>query len=276
MKDHEAADAESGGRAAQQLEDDARDGDLLDAMAALRRQGQPFCAATVVRTEATTSAKAGAKALITSDGAILGHIGGSCVRGAALKAAAEAIDRGEPQLIRVKPRADVTAAVDGDGVPLHRSSCPSGGTVDIFIEPYTRAPAIVIFGDGPAARALARLGRALGYRINPARGGAPIRATARDFVVILTQGQGDRAALREAVASAADYIAMVASSRKARALIEGLRAEGVDAAQLARLKAPAGLDIGAIEPEEIAVSILGEIIQHRRANTAHRTAQPGR
>lgn len=241
--------------------------DLIEAMARLRREGRPFCVATVVRTEAVTSAKAGAKALIAEDGGLLGHIGGGCVRGAAIRAAEKALRTGAPELIRVKPKEAVDAPADADGVPLHKSGCPSGGTVDLFIEPYARAPAIALVGAGPMAETLARLGAASGYRVLSAPSGADLAAadlSPADFVVIATQGRQDLPALRAALESPAEYVAMVASRRKAGVLIERLAAAGLDPARLARLKAPAGLDIGAIEPEEIAVSILAEIVQRRR------------
>ncbi|MBX2853571.1 MAG: XdhC family protein [Rhodobacteraceae bacterium] len=241
------------------------DGDLIEAMAALRREGRAFCVATVVRTVAATSAKAGAKALITAEGALKGHIGGGCVLGAAKRAAVEALENGQPRLIRVKPSEAVSEPVDSDGVPLHKSGCPSGGTVDLFIEPYAPAPLLLILGDGPAARSLARIGGELGYRAAlSAPEAAEMEIAARDFVVIVTQGNGDAAALRRAIESPAAYVAMVASKRKARTMVARLTSEGVSPERLGRLRAPAGLDIGAIEPEEIALSILAEIIQCRR------------
>ena len=252
------------------------DGDLIEAMAALRRAGRAFCVATVVRTVAATSAKAGAKALITAEGALQGHIGGGCVLGAAKRAAAAALESGQPQLIRVKPSEAVSDPVDSDGVPLHKSGCPSGGTVDLFIEPYAPPPLLLILGDGPVARSLARIGGELGYRAAlSSPEAADIKIAARDFIVIVTQGRGDAAALRRAIQSPAAYVAMVASQRKAQALLEQLTAQGVAPERLARLRSPAGLNIGAIEPEEIALSILAEIIQCRRREADELRHTPG-
>ncbi|MEO1459063.1 MAG: XdhC family protein [Pseudomonadota bacterium] len=244
----------------------------------LRRAGQPFCVATVVRTADVTSAKAGAKAAVTEGGEILGHLGGACVRGAVQRAAAEALASGEVRVIRVKPADRVVALQDEDGAAVFRSGCPSGGTVDLLIEPYRPAPMLAIFGRTPIAAALARQAALLGFRLaltgavegleaDPIAGTdlGPLALGPRDFVVVASQGEGDVAALRAAVESAAGHVSMVASARKAAALGAKLRAGGVPAERLARLKSPAGLDLGGIDPGEIALSVLAEIVLWRNA-----------
>jgi xanthine dehydrogenase accessory factor len=241
--------------------------DVLDEIARLRAAGRPFCVATVVRTADVTSAKAGAKAAVTDAGEILGHLGGACVRGAVRTAAAEALAAGAARLIRVKPAAAVASLVDADGVALYKSGCPSGGTVDLLIEPYAPPPGLALFGTGPVARAIAAHAALLGWRVVGETGDTPDLAGlgAGDFVVVASQGQGDLAALRAALASRCTHVAMVASRRKAAALVERLRAEGVPESRLAALKAPAGLDLGAIDPGEIAVSVVAELVAFRRA-----------
>jgi xanthine dehydrogenase accessory factor len=256
--------------------------DILDVIAELRAAGAEFCVVTIVRTANATSAKAGAKAVVTAEGALYGFVGGGCVTGAARRAAAEALKRGEARLIRVRPKEEVTAPVDDDGVELHRSSCPSGGTVDLFVEPVSRPARLVVCGASPIAAALVRLGGAMGWRTVAAAlpeeheelpgadaylGGfelPELRLRAADAIVVATQGRRDREALREALECAAGYVAMVGSRRKVAALKHQLVADGLSPEALTRLHGPAGLAIGAIGPDEIALSILAEIVQTRR------------
>ena len=260
--------------------------DTLALIAELLSQGEEFCVVTVVRTANATSAKAGAKAVVLRDGTIRGFLGGGCVQGAVRRSAAAVLKDGAPRLIRVKPKDEVTAAVDVDGTELHRSFCPSGGTVDMFVEPMRRAPRLIIAGSSPVARALADLGARLGYRIalaalaeDAAEFGAiaervegfdltPLGVATENWLVVATQGRRDREALAAALASEAAYVAFVGSRRKAQALVAQLRGLGLDEQRLARLKAPAGLDIHGIEPAEIALSILAEIVARRRARLA--------
>lgn len=255
--------------------------DIFDQITRLREVGRPFAIVTVVRTADVTSAKAGAKAVIDSSGTIHGFLGGVCVLGAVRKAAAAAMAAGDIRMIRVKPAAQVVTRLDTDGAELFKSGCPSGGTIDLLIEPYRRPPTLVILGASPVAMALAQHGRLFGYRlVHGARSGdlgsvaademvadfalSEIALETTDFVVIAAQGKGDLDALRAALASPCAYVAMVASRKKTAFLVAKLRAEGVDPNRLAELKAPAGLDVGAIDPGEIAISILAEVVQCRR------------
>lgn len=256
--------------------------DFFDLIASLRERSEAFCVATIVRTEHATSAKAGAKAVVLADGTLHGHLGGGCVTGAVQRGAQAVLTEGKPRLIRVRPSDQVVERLDLDGVELHKSACPSGGTVDIFIEPMLPAPRLFICGGSPVAVALADLAPHLGYEVfshalsddlDKFRGPATAVAgfdlagqgvSERDFVVVATQGKRDREALAAALATAAGYIAFVGSRRKSAVLAEQLRGQGVPAERLNELSAPAGLDIGAIGPAEIALSILGEIVAHRR------------
>ena len=172
--------------------------------------------------------------------------------------------------------------VDLDGVELHKSSCPSGGTIELFVEPMLLAPHLLICGASPVAVALAGLGAAMGYRVTAAAleedldrfAQADIRHSGFDlaslpinesaYIVVATQGKRDREALAAALLSPARYVAFVGSRRKSETLLAQLREQDLTAAQLAKLSAPAGLDINAIGPEEIALSILAEIVGIRR------------
>jgi xanthine dehydrogenase accessory factor len=159
--------------------------------------------------------------------------------------------------------------------------CPSKGTMDIFVEPVLPHPSLVILGASPVALSLATQARQLGYHVTVAAPAADLAETpdadrlidgfalgplnaARRFVVVSTQGKGDEAALRTAIATEAAYHAFVGSRRKMAALREKLIAAGLEASAIDRVKAPAGLDLGAITPEEIAMSILAEITMERR------------
>lgn len=257
--------------------------DILDQAAALKSAGEPFALATVVRTVSVTAAKAGAKAVIRADGTIAeGWIGGGCARGAVLKAAREALADGQPRLISVSPEdvlaeRGVTAGEEREGIRYARSMCPSKGTVDVFIEPVLPRPELVVLGTSPVALALAELAPRFGFDVTgcapegetqafgvlPVVAGYALPATARTrYVVVATQGRGDEAALRAALAAGAGFTAFVGSRRKMAAL--RARLSDVPEAALDAVEAPAGLDIGAITPEEIALSILAGMVRHRR------------
>jgi xanthine dehydrogenase accessory factor len=261
--------------------------DTMDLVSRLKANDEAFALATVVRTVSVTAAKAGAKAVIHPDGRIMaGWIGGGCARAAVLKGARDALADGEPRLVSVQPETllaelGVQPGEDRDGVRFARNMCPSRGTMDIFVEPVLPRPSLVILGASPVATALAEQAPRFGLSVTiaaPAADlpGAPAAdlvidgyqldplAKARRFIVVSTQGKGDEAALRAAVAVDAAYHAFVGSRRKMTALRETLLGEGVPTAALDRVKAPAGLDLGAITPEEIALSILAEIIRERR------------
>lgn len=269
--------------------------EVLDLVAQMKAAEQTFVLATVVRTVSVTAAKAGAKAIIRPDGTIVaGWIGGGCAKGAVLKAAREALADGEPRMVSVQPddmltQLGVKPGESRDGIRFASNMCPSKGTMDIFVEPVLPHPSLVVFGASPVAMSLATQARQLGYHVTlaaPARDltvvpdadtlvdGFALDALnqARRFIVVSTQGKGDEAALRAAVATDAAYHAFVGSQRKMAALREKLVANGVSPVAIDRVKAPAGLDLGAITPEEIAMSILAEITIERRRG--QRTSEP--
>jgi len=257
--------------------------DLFSLIADLRQRGEAFSIATVVRTENATSAKAGAKAVVLRDGSIHGHLGGGCIIGAVRRSSAAVLRDGRPRLIRVRPRSEVVERLDVDGVELHKSACPSGGTVDIFVEPLRPPPRLFVCGVSPVALALSELAPRLDYDVvscalsedlDKVRGAGSLHEgfdfsdmaiAKRDFIVVATQGKRDREALAAALASPAGYVAFVGSRRKVGVLTDQLRELGLPNSRLEDLCAPAGLNIQAIEPAEIALSILGEMIAHRRS-----------
>jgi xanthine dehydrogenase accessory factor len=271
--------------------------EVMDLVAQMKAAEQAFVLATVVRTVSVTAAKAGAKAIIRPDGAIVaGWIGGGCAKGAVLKAAREALVDGKPRMVSVQPEnllADlgVKPGETKEGVRFASNMCPSKGTMDIFVEPVLPHPSLIILGASPVALSLAAQARQLGYHVALAAPAADLTAVpdadvvidgfeprhlnnARRFVVVSTQGKGDEAALKHALAIEATYHAFVGSKRKMAALRDKLIAIGLDPAAIDRVKAPAGLDLGAITPEEIAMSILAEITIERRRGQRDRNSGP--
>jgi xanthine dehydrogenase accessory factor len=269
--------------------------EVMDLVAQLKAAEEAFVLATVVRTVSVTAAKAGAKAIIRPDGTIVaGWIGGGCARGAVLKAAREALADGEPRMVSVQPEnllaeLGVKPGENREGVRFATNMCPSKGTMDIFVEPVLPHPSLVILGGSPVALSLAAQARRLGYHVTVAAPRADLVESpdadlvidglvlgklnqAKRFVVVSTQGKGDEAALRTAIDTPAAYRAFVGSRRKMAALRAKLIGEGFAAAALDAVKAPAGLDLGAITPEEIAMSILAEITVERRRG--QRLARP--
>jgi xanthine dehydrogenase accessory factor len=261
--------------------------EVMDLVAQMKAAEEAFVLATVVRTVSVTAAKAGAKAIIRPDGTIVaGWIGGGCARGAVLKAAREALADGNPRMVSVQPEnllaeLGVKPGETREGVRFASNMCPSKGTMDIFVEPVLPHPSLVILGASPVAMSLASQARQLGYHVTLAAPAADLVGKpdahvivdgfeprylndARRFVVVSTQGKGDEAALRAALAIDAGYHAFVGSRRKMSALREKLIAAGVDTVAIDDVKAPAGLDLGAITPEEIAMSILAQIMVERR------------
>jgi xanthine dehydrogenase accessory factor len=264
-----------------------RGSDILDIISTRKAAGEPFALATVVRTVAATAAKAGAKAVILPDGTISeGWIGGGCARAAVLKAAKDALADGRSRLVSVQPpdllaEQGVEAGEEQEGVRFAKNMCPSQGTMDIFVEPVLPRAQVIVCGSSPVAVAVADLAARSGFAVTvcaPAADQAafthadrriegyalPLDEVGARYVVVSTQGRGDEAALQAALAIDAAHVAFVGSRKKAEALKSALSARGVPAERLAKLKAPAGLDLGAITPDEIAISILAEIVAVRR------------
>ncbi len=259
---------------------------IIDCMARMTGDKQPFALATIVRTVDATAAKPGAKAVIRADGTMEGWIGGACAEGAVRKAASAALIDGRTRLIRIHPGG---AGVGADRVEEFNSACPSRGTIEVFIEPILPRPSLLVVGASPTARALCAVGRAAGFAVTvaaPTKDLDPdVEADARiagfdlsadprsadSFIVVATQGRRDRAALAAALATGAAYVAFIASRRKATALKRQLVEAGADRGRVAAIRAPAGLDIGAATPGEIALSVLAEIVRERRLGApAHR------
>jgi xanthine dehydrogenase accessory factor len=248
--------------------------DLLELAAELRRRGEAFALATVVRCERPTSAKPGAKALIRPDGGVVGWIGGACAEPVVVREALDALRDGEPRFISLIGEAGRGRGT-GEGVIEHAMACHSGGTLEIYVESVLPRPLLVLIGQGPVVETLASLGRATEFDvavIGPEAALSDLERlvlTPRTAVVVASHGSFDEEALGHVLSSDAGYVSLVASRKRAAAVVESLRRRGLSPERIGRLKAPAGLDLGAVTPHEIAVSILAEVIQVRRSAKSH-------
>jgi xanthine dehydrogenase accessory factor len=254
--------------------------DLLVLSADLVRREEPFVLATVVRRQPASSSQQGDGALVTAAGDFHGWLGGSCTQPTVVREALSALADGMPRLIALSPDPSRDRR---SGVLVFPMTCHSGGTVDIYLEPVLPPSRFLVFGVSPVARALSRLAAAMGFAVDVAdpaaeramfpeadrlwtelQGLAPSRGVS-PFAVVATMGERDEEAVLAALAAQPAYLAVVASGKRFAQIRESLLARGASAQALDRIKSPAGLDIGARTPEEIAVSILAEIVQVRRS-----------
>ena len=238
--------------------------EVLQLAAELARRGEPFVLAVVVRREPFTSAQQGDMAVITTDGGYNGWLGGSCTQPTVTREAQLALADGKPRLLSLSP--DPTRE-ERPGVKAVAMTCQSGGSVDIYLEPVLPQPRLLLFGASPVVRALARLGEAMGYSADVAEQSGVVHpdARARVYAVVASMGENDEGMVAAALAAEPGYLGVVASRKRFAEIRATLLGRGFEAAALDRIHNPAGLDIGARLPEELAVSILAEIVQLRRA-----------
>ena len=258
--------------------------ELLQLAADLVKRGEPFVLATVVRRESFSSAQQGDMALITAEGAYHGWLGGNCTQPTVRREARRALLDGRPRLLSLSPEPERQQRPGIVALPMQ---CQSEGTVDIYLEPILPPPRLVLFRLSPVVRALAQLGKALGYAVDvvdrhATPGAVPAAdrlfdnlqapelrlasgaATKRLYVVVATMGENDEDAVAAALALQPTYLGVVASRKRFGQLRETLVARGIAAEALERVKSPAGLDLGARLPEEVALSILAEVVQLQR------------
>ncbi|SRR6266545_2735416 len=246
--------------------------DLRERAARLRSDRQPFVTATVVRAEKPTSARAGDSALVLDDGTVIGFVGGECAHTSVQVQALAALETGEPVLLRISPDADETGAAaqpaQSGTVTVH-NPCLSGGALDIFLEPCVPPALVVIHGDAPIARAVRELAGWLGFdaRLWSDDGDVPADTVA---VVVASHGGSEHAAIDAALRAEVPYIGLIASPRRGKAVLAGLVLE-----DRSRVRTPAGIDIGSRTPEEVALSVLAEIVSVRpRPSRPVRAAEP--
>jgi xanthine dehydrogenase accessory factor len=265
---------------------------LFRRQAELETAGAVFATATVVAVHRPTSAKPGARGIVHPDGTIEGWVGGSCAQPVVVREALRSLQDGQPRLLRLSKDAPAEGR-RGDGIVELVMTCHSGGTLEIYVEPHLPAPALWVAGTTPIAAALASLGAAAGWRVtvvDPVAapdafpGAERVLAEAglrildgemSPFVVVATQGIWDEEAVQRALQrDRVAYVGLVASPTRAAVVRSWLRDEGVPEDRVAALRAPAGMDIGAETPEEIALSILAELVQVRRGRAPF-VAMPG-
>ena len=250
--------------------------ELLTLAADLAAREERFALVTVVRREPPSSAQVGDVALITELGEYHGWAGGGCTRSSVLREAMRAIADGQPRLLSLSPEPE---GGQRPGVVFLPMTCDSGGTVEIYVEPVLPAARLLLFGSSPAVRVLARIGHAMGYRVDVVDPDAEetdfpdarvLRSIAPDavprgaHVLVATMGDRDIEAIETVLPRSPAYVGVIASSKRFAQLREALLARGVSREALERISAPAGLDIGARAPEEIALSIMAQIVERRR------------
>lgn len=253
--------------------------DILDVLNDMRATGEPYAVATVVETMGSVSAKTGAKAVIDRDGRVVaGWVGGGCAESSTCDAALRCLQDGNTTVIDI----DLNDEVLGAGMPC-------GGSMRVYVEPILLRPTLWIMGHGRVAECLCLLGDLMGLNvvvndpmvdrtrypaasrlINDDLDYVQLQPLGDDYVVIATQHRGDHESMKRALASEAGYVALVASRKRARLVLDYLREAGFGDEAARRVMAPSGLDLGARTPEEIALCVISEIVLVRRGGSGRR------
>ena len=238
--------------------------------------GTPYVTATVVRAQRPTSVEAGDVALVLEDGSIEGFVGGSCAEHSVRAYSLQAIASGDAVLLRILPFGPEDIGPEGrevdsqEGAVTVENPCLSGGAIEVFLEPSVPAPRVLVVGDTPIAASLLRLGPELGLDVLDAGGRAPRQGDLG--LVVAAHGRDEAGVLRAGLEAGLPYVGLVASRKRGDGVIGELRGDGVPDELLARIDVPAGLDIGARTPPEIALSILATVVEVRRRATTERHA----
>ncbi len=253
--------------------------DIYEEITRLRKEGRRGALATIINVRGSIPSFETAKMLVREDGTIAGTIGGGCVEAEVWEAAREVMKNERPQ----------TLNFNLNNNPKYDTGLVCGGTLEVFVEPILPVSTLYIFGAGHVAYSLYKVARMAGFdvvitddretyanreRFPDARDiyaeeyeqvMAQLAPNDTSYIVIVTRGhRDDMRVLRWAAETPARYIGMIGSQRKTIAIYKELEKEGVAAEKLARVYAPVGIDIGAITPEEIAISIVAELIAQRR------------
>lgn len=256
--------------------------EILELARELSSRGEPFVLATVVWRRSPSSGKEGSTALITPDRRVRGWMGGACAEPTVIREALKALVEGTPRLLFLGPPEELEAR-GRDGVVSVPIACQSEGALEVYVEPVVPQPHLAVIGRSPAVTALASMAGALGWGTvvvdeggvaedHPGAGRVVTSldleaagVTDRSYVVVATQGHYDEDALQRALETPAAYVGLIASRKRAEAVLGYLRDRGVSEEALARVHAPAGLDLGRVAHEEIAVAILAELVRARSA-----------
>jgi xanthine dehydrogenase accessory factor len=237
---------------------------VTDTAAELTRTREAFVQATVVRAQKPTSAHAGDTALVRADGRIDGFVGGTCAEASVREYGLMTLSTNQPLLLRIVP-GEVAGEAE-EGAVTVANPCLSGGSVEIFLEPRVPSPRMLVVGDSPIAEALADLGRPLGFdvQLGTGEGAEPLAGDAA--LVVASHGRGEEPALTAALRLGVPYVGLIASRIRGAGVLASL---DVTDEQRSRVRSPAGLDIGGRTAAEIALSVLAEIVQERRASERH-------
>jgi xanthine dehydrogenase accessory factor len=246
-------------------------GDLVNRVEQLRAERVAFVHATVVRAAKPTSVRPGDAAIVLGDGTIDGFVGGVCAQASVRLHSARVLETGEAVLLRLFPGAAEGSSEEGvqDGVVVAHNPCLSGGSLEIFLDPHLAAPRVLIVGETPIARALEDVARAAGYMVS--RGGEIDPQPSDAALVVASHGDDEELALTRALQVGVGYVALVASPRRGSAVLASL---DVDDALRALVHTPAGLDIGARAPADVAISILAQMVAERTTHAPAELAAP--
>ncbi|MXY77936.1 MAG: YHS domain-containing protein [Acidimicrobiia bacterium] len=233
---------------------------ILRQAARLYEEGRAFALATVTWSRGPSSGKGGSKAIIHPDGRVEGWLGGACAAPTVVRHALEALQDGEARVLMLGE------ADRRPGVTDVAMACDSEGAMEVFVEPVLPSPRLIVVGSSPMTGTLRRIAEVVGWRAEAVTDVGDIgRAGERSYVVVATQGHFDEPALEAALATPAAYVGLVASEKRASSVLAWLRERGVGAGALARVHAPAGVDLGSTTHEEMAVSIMAELVAFKAA-----------
>ena len=242
----------------------------------LRQKRIPFATAVVVKHDVPISGKSGDKAIIKKDGTLIGWVGGGCTKSIVIKEGLNALNSGKSKLIVIDPEYNLESR---PGEKRFQMTCHSGGSLSLYVEPVFPRPLIVVFGKSPVAISLLKISSELGYETIWSSGFIEereivkvdqfinnfnledINLTSPSFIIICTQGENDAEALESALKTSVNYVAFVGSKRKTEILKKEFLENGINHDKLKKIVNPAGLNLNAKTPEEIALSILAEIVQ---------------
>jgi xanthine dehydrogenase accessory factor len=236
----------------------------------LAAEGAPFVVATVVRARRPASVQPGTAGIVLEDGTIEGFIGGVCAQHSVRLHALTTIESGAPLLLRIDPEGPEEPVAE-EGAVTVRNTCLSGGEIEVFLEPVLPAPRVLVAGESPVAAALQTIGAELGLEVVAAHDvkDAVLTPAPGDLaLVVAAHGEDELAILRAGLEAGVRYVGLVASPRRGAAVVEELRAAGVAEELLGRLETPAGIDIGARTPPEVALTILARVVEVRRGGAA--------
>ncbi|HSN06695.1 MAG TPA: XdhC family protein [Candidatus Angelobacter sp.] len=226
---------------------------LHDRAQSLRDHRVPFVHARVVLAERPTSAKPGDEALVTADGSIDGFVGGQCAESTVRSQALSLLASGDSMLLRIAPNPEA----DQPGKTVVHNPCLSGGTLEIFLEPVLPVPLVSVLGESPIARAMSMVAASLGYDVAPY---SVDDLSSADAVLVATHGKHEEETLTAAVRAGVPYVGLIASPKRGAAVVGSLE---LSDEERARIHYPAGLDIGARTPAEIALSVFAQVIAER-------------